>query len=102
MATMAQDPTLTNEPLDGCAPAAGLASDQLILLMVSDDPMMPSSRHVLDEVEEVRFGRGPREARRDTVDGRPVLTLRVPDKWMSTEHGRLIRGPDAWILDDPG
>jgi len=101
---MAPDHTITRTSLGpvGEVPAA-LASDQLILLAVSDDPTVVSSRYVLDEVDEVRFGRGrQRELRREAIDGRSVLTLRVPDHRMSTEHGRLIRGPGAWVLDDPG
>jgi len=95
--------TITSDSLgQGRAGAEPRASAQLILLAVSDDPAVPSSRHVLDGIDEVRFGRGPREVRRESSAGRPVLTLRVPDQRMSTEHGRLVRGPDAWVLDDPG
>src|SRR5262249_3786229 len=61
----------------------------------------PSSRHVLTEVDEVRFGRGPRGATRMAVDGRRVLDIRLPDPRMSSQHGRLIRGPVRWVLDDP-
>jgi DNA-binding NtrC family response regulator len=104
IAAVARDSTISTVSLaqEHEAPAAR-AFDQLILLAVSDDPTVVSSRHVLDGVDEVRFGRGRhRETRREAIGGRAVLTLRVPDHRMSTEHGRLIRGPDAWVLDDPG
>jgi transcriptional regulator of acetoin/glycerol metabolism len=77
------------------------AQSYLVVLANSDDPHAPSSRHVLSAVDEVRFGRGPRGATRMTVDGKRVLELRMPDPRMSSQHGRLIRGPARWVLDDP-
>jgi hypothetical protein len=74
----------------------------LVVLAVSDDLHAPSSRHLLGEIDEVRFGRGPRSATRTTVGETRVLELRIPDAWMSSQHGRLVRGPEGWVLDDPG
>ena len=99
---MPQDSTITSVSLGrGPEAIAVSAAEQLVLLAVSDDLTLPSSRHLLDDVDEVRFGRGPREARRTDVDGRCVLSLSVPDGRMSTQHGRLTRGAEAWVLDDP-
>jgi sigma-54 dependent transcriptional regulator, acetoin dehydrogenase operon transcriptional activator AcoR len=75
---------------------------QLILLAGCDEPRIGSSSHDLDEVDEVRFGRGERGARRELVSGRRILRLSVPDGRMSSDHGRLVRGPGGWVLDDPG
>jgi sigma-54 dependent transcriptional regulator, acetoin dehydrogenase operon transcriptional activator AcoR len=73
----------------------------LVVLAVSDDLHAPSSRHLLTEIDEVRFGRGPRSATRTTIGETRVLELRIPDGWMSSQHGRLVRGPGGWVLDDP-
>ena len=81
--------------------APATVHDLLILLASSDDPRLPSSRHVLDEIDVVRFGRGPREVRRHVDGGQRVLALQVPDRRMSSSHGCLRRGPTGWQLDDP-
>jgi transcriptional regulator with GAF, ATPase, and Fis domain len=85
----------TGEPDPGVQP-------YLVVLAVSDDLHAPSSRHLLGEIDEVRFGRGPRSAIRTTIGETRVLELRIPDAWMSSQHGRLVHGPAGWVLDDPG
>jgi transcriptional regulator with AAA-type ATPase domain len=70
---------------------------QLVVVLDCDRPMLSPSRHRLDGLDEVRFGRGERGFCRDGV----VLTLRHADVRMSTDHGRLVRGADGWLLDDP-
>src|SRR4051812_46064671 len=77
------------------------ARPQLVMIAISDDPQAASSRHLLDDIDEVRFGRGERSARREVVVGCRVLELRIPDRRMSSKHGRLVRGPSGWVLDDP-
>ena len=64
-------------------------------------PQQPTSRHRLDEVDVVEFGRGPPAVTRDCDGGGSVLRIRVPDPMMSSEHGRLRRHDDHWLLDDP-
>ena len=73
----------------------------LVVLAVCDDRREPSSRHLLSDVDEVRFGRGPRSWDRTVDGGTRVLELRIPDGWMSSQHGRLLRCPVGWVLDDP-
>jgi DNA-binding NtrC family response regulator len=70
---------------------------QLILALSCDQPMTAPSRHVLDDVDEVTFGRGDRACARA---GRR-LDLRIPDPRMSSDHGRLVRDAAGWTLDDP-
>jgi transcriptional regulator with GAF, ATPase, and Fis domain len=97
------DSTITSVLLEP-RPEDDAAADlrpQLVMVAISDDPQAPSSRHLLDDVDEVWFGRGDRSAQRAGVDGRRVLELRIPDRRMSGQHGRLIRGPAGWLLDDP-
>ncbi|HEU4729294.1 MAG TPA: sigma 54-interacting transcriptional regulator [Kofleriaceae bacterium] len=76
------------------------ARPHLVMIAISDDPQAPSSRHVLDEIDEVSFGRGDRAVQR-SHGGCRVLELRIPDRRMSGNHGRLVRGPSGWVLDDP-
>jgi DNA-binding NtrC family response regulator len=96
-----QDSTLTSMSVGERATAASpTGRPQLILLALSDEPQAASSRHLLDDVDEVRFGRGPRAVER-APGGRRVLELRVPDRRMSSNHGKLVRGPSGWVLDDP-
>src|SRR5512140_270106 len=71
---------------------------QLILAMHCDRPTAPPARHVLTDLEEVRFGRGPARVHRDLTARR--LTLNIPDPRMSADHGRLVRRGVAWAIDD--
>jgi len=99
---VAQDTTITSVSLgDADADAAPGARPQLVMIAISDDPQAASSRHLLDDVDEVRFGRGERSVQRLHEAGRSVLELRIPDRRMSSSHGRLVRGPSVWVLDDP-
>jgi transcriptional regulator with GAF, ATPase, and Fis domain len=97
-----QDTTITSislgRPEDESAPSA---RPQLVLVAISDEPQASSSRHLLDDVDEVRFGRGERSVQRQLIEGRRVLELRIPDRRMSSSHGRLVRSPSGWLLDDP-
>lgn len=100
---MAEDSTITSTSQgQGTEHRRADVVPQLILITLSDEPSTVSSRHSLATIDEVRFGRGPREATRRTLDGLRILELRVPDPRMSGEHGRLFRGPAGWVLDDPG
>ena len=72
---------------------------QLVLLANADDPAATSSRHGLDEVDEVTFERGARGASAGSRVG--VASCAVPDPRMSSDHGRLVRGAAGWVLDDP-
>jgi transcriptional regulator of acetoin/glycerol metabolism len=94
--------TITSASL-GRRPEAAVANaiPQLVLLAISDDLQSPSSRHLLEDVDEVRFGRGERETTRRIDGGRRVLELRVPDRRMSSSHGSLVRTKAGWVLDDP-
>jgi transcriptional regulator with AAA-type ATPase domain len=93
--------TITSISLGRTGESESAAQPYLVVLAVSDDLQSPSSRHLLGEIDEVRFGRGPRSATRTTIGATRILELRVPDPWMSSDHGRLLRGPVGWVLDDP-
>src|SRR5688572_25792417 len=83
----------------GPGAAARVAHAQLVRIATAGDLGAPPSCHDLDRVDEVWFGRGPREVRRGDEGGVRVLTLRVPDRRMSSDHGKLVRSTGGWILD---
>jgi pSer/pThr/pTyr-binding forkhead associated (FHA) protein len=93
--------TITNASFGISGETCAVAQPYVVVLATSDDPQTASSRHLLGRIDEVQLGRGPRSARRVIVDGRNVLELRIPDPRMSGYHGRLMRGPLSWLLDDP-
>jgi transcriptional regulator with GAF, ATPase, and Fis domain len=74
---------------------------RLVFIANADAPELPSSSHALDDVDEVRFGRGERLFERTEIDGARVLVVRLPDDRMSTNHGTLRRKDARWVLDDP-
>jgi transcriptional regulator with PAS, ATPase and Fis domain len=67
----------------------------------ANDPQDASSRHELDGIDVVEFGRGDRAAVRDQHHGLRRLTLRIQDPHMSRDHGRLLRAEEGWLLEDP-
>jgi transcriptional regulator with AAA-type ATPase domain len=69
----------------------------LTLVLNVDRPSEPPSRHLLEDLDEVCFGRGERSAIREERR----LVLRVPDPLMSSDHGRLRLADGAWLLEDP-
>jgi DNA-binding NtrC family response regulator len=64
-------------------------------------PGLVTSRHRLDDVDVVELGRGEAGVERLVDGGRRRLRVRVADPRMSSEHGRLERRADGWLLDDP-
>jgi DNA-binding NtrC family response regulator len=70
---------------------------RLVFLTNADDPRIASSYHSLDDLDEVRFHRGPRATARD---GRS-LRLTFDDARMSSAHGSLQRRDGRWVLEDP-
>jgi len=70
---------------------------ELVVLTNADQPTMASSRHLLDGIDEVRFSRGSRATTRRAR----ILEVRVPDPRMSSDHGKLVRSSQGWILHDP-
>jgi DNA-binding NtrC family response regulator len=60
-------------------------------------PLAGPARYRLAGIELVRFQRG--RARSAELEG-PVLTVRVPDGWMSSEHAELRRAGQLWQLID--
>jgi DNA-binding NtrC family response regulator len=67
----------------------------------ADAPLEPPARHDLRELDVVVFGRGARSVRRYRQDGLRFLELRLPDRMMSADHGRLTCRHGRWTIDDP-
>ena len=82
----------------GASPSAP-AVPQLVIALYCDRPMTAPSRHLLDGLDQVDFGRGDAAVVRDAAARR--LVIRLPDPRMSTDHGRLVRERGAWTVDDP-
>jgi DNA-binding NtrC family response regulator len=73
----------------------------LFLALELDRPLEPPSRHNLADIDEVVIGRGPvRSAERTVEAGIRRLTVRVPDRWMSSTHARLGKVLGRWVVGD--
>ncbi len=70
---------------------------RLVFLASADDLALPSSSHMLDGLDEVRFLRGSRDVARTEHS----LVLAFPDRRMSSNNGALVRHGDRWVLNDP-
>ncbi|HEU5478780.1 MAG TPA: FHA domain-containing protein, partial [Candidatus Tumulicola sp.] len=69
----------------------------LVLVLEGDRPLAGSRRHSLEGIDVVHIGRGgARESSR--THGR--LDVRVPSRFMSEEHARLVRVGSAWAVED--
>jgi DNA-binding NtrC family response regulator len=75
----------------------------LFLAMECERPTAPSARFILSDVEGVMIGRGPeRNVDRSDENGARHLTIRVPDRWMSGTHTRLVKVLGKWVVEDAG
>ncbi len=69
----------------------------LVLALESGRPRIGSVRYRLGELSAVQLGRGPeRRAERSGTE----LTIKVPDKWMSSKHARIEPSFGRWVLVD--
>jgi transcriptional regulator with AAA-type ATPase domain len=69
----------------------------LVLVLECGRPRAGSVRYRLNELTGIALGRGPeRRAERAGTE----LTVRVPDKWMSSRHARIEPSFGRWVLTD--
>ncbi len=69
----------------------------LVLVLECGRPRAGSVRYRLTDLTAVALGRGPeRRAERTGTE----LTIRVPDKWMSSRHARIEPSFGRWVLTD--
>ena len=69
----------------------------LVLVLECGRPRAGSVRYRLNELTGISLGRGP--DRRAEKTGTEV-TVRVPDKWMSSRHARIEPSFGRWVLTD--
>ena len=61
------------------------------------------ARYALSGIDELVIGRGDeRSLSRHASGGMVRAVLRVPGRWMSSTHARLLRSPEGWVLEDAG
>jgi len=73
----------------------------LFLLLECDRPLAQSTGYSLRDVSEVDLGRGDaRTFAMKDAPGAPRLSLKVPDRRMSSQHARLTRVLERWVLED--
>src|SRR5450432_3849122 len=69
----------------------------LVLVLECSRPRAGSVRYRLSDLTVVQLGRGPeRRAEKAGTE----LTVRVPDKWMSSKHARIEPSFGRWVLVD--
>ncbi|HEY4012857.1 MAG TPA: sigma 54-interacting transcriptional regulator [Polyangiaceae bacterium] len=75
--------------------------DDLHVVLECDRPAAGSTRHCLDDVDQVLFRRGKeRRALREEAAGIQRLVVEVPDSRMSSVHATMRRASDRWLLED--
>jgi DNA-binding NtrC family response regulator len=73
----------------------------LVIGFECDRPLVPSSRHALDRVDEVTVGRGAeRKVERTFESGRSTISIRLADRRLSGRHARFVRDGAGWVLED--
>jgi sigma-54 dependent transcriptional regulator, acetoin dehydrogenase operon transcriptional activator AcoR len=80
-------------------PGDTITADELVLLIECDRPQAGSSRHRLNDIDEIVIGRGV-ERSVERNDGR--LVVRVPDGRVSTTHAYIRRHEGAFFIQDAG
>ncbi|HEY1558766.1 MAG TPA: sigma 54-interacting transcriptional regulator [Kofleriaceae bacterium] len=95
---MADHGTTLSIHADGQAGRVGPRPEPvLVLALECSRPRAGSVRYRLNELTAVTLGRGS-ERRAEKAGGE--LTIRVPDKWMSSKHARIEPSFGRWVLVD--
>jgi hypothetical protein len=75
--------------------------DDLHIVLECDRPLAGSTRHCIDDIDQISFRRGrQRRFARELVSGVRKLTLEVPDPHMSSTHATMRRLDGRWLLED--
>ena len=78
-----------------------LPSPVLFVVFEADRPLARGGRYSLSGVERVTIGRGTTRDASRACDGRQI-DLRVPGRWLSSEHATIRAIGGEWILEDTG
>jgi len=90
-----------NDPLTTAREPAAPQHPHLILALECERPQAGAARYSLAGCDEVVIGRGAERSAKRSVEGRVRrLTLLVPDRRMSSVHGRLTWQGDQWLFED--
>ena len=92
------DSTLEDLPPQG---ASASDHDDLHVVLECDRPSAGSTRHCLDDVDQVLFRRGKeRRTLREATAGIRRLIVEVPDSRMSSVHATMRRAGGRWLHED--
>src|SRR5262245_13447495 len=70
----------------------------LFFVLGSDRPLLPSIRHPLAKVDEIIVGRGDAPSATFETEGTlRRLSIRAPDRRMSSAHARVSRVLNGWM-----
>jgi transcriptional regulator with PAS, ATPase and Fis domain len=72
---------------------------QLFCVLESGSPLRQSSRHALDDIDEVKLGRSLQRGYKRS--GRQLI-IGIPDRWLSAEHACILRIDGDHIFQDLG
>ncbi len=81
---------------------SGPPTPHLFRLHGSDDPLAPSSRHVLHNDDVVLIGRGKQCVVERCKEAEASVRMLMPDPCMSVTHARLTRQQGMWQIEDLG
>ena len=87
------------------SPDAGRGSPFLCVAFEAERPLEAPSLHALAGIDVVLLGRArtaDRGAERRLDGGEKVLSIAIPDQWMSGTHAAIRRVLGRWILEDSG
>jgi DNA-binding NtrC family response regulator len=74
---------------------------QLFCVLERGCPLGPASRHAIDGVDEIRLGRSlASHEERFHLDEKARLTIRISDRWLSTDHAVITRDGDRYVFCD--
>jgi transcriptional regulator with PAS, ATPase and Fis domain len=73
----------------------------LVIGIQCDQPLVPSSRHTIQRVDEVTIGRGvERRIQRRSEAGKSFLSIALADRRLSQVHARMLRDGKRWVVED--
>src|SRR5579872_2628270 len=90
-----------NDPVKPAREATAPVGPHLILGLECERPLAGAARYSLAGADEVVIGRGVERTARRSVDGRTRrVEIAIPDRRLSTTHGRLVWTGDSWLYED--
>ena len=91
----------TLDEVSHAATGTGARSPLLFLVLEADRPLMRGARWSLAGVQTVTVGRGDARVALRSTDG-TTLEIRLPGKWMSSQHAVVRAVGSDWIAEDAG